>query len=384
MCNINEEDKERLFRQVRHTLGAPLRKVELEDEMLCTYLEISIEHIASFLQNWLIENQWSSLIGKDVTKSDIAFALSTRSLDFQDQFTYAYSKQVGLQARGPWELKKDYIDIESGKQVYTIPAGREINEVLWMTPPTIDHALRANYGGFDFGLAGGNGSIGSGIGGAAGINSSGGFGGYYIAPAFDVLLSQTDMDLKNRMLRSDLIYKVTAGPNGTRLLHLMSTPGSKMSFGQGIGGASNSINLVGCKVWYHYYDVNPENIDDCRLENKDIIKIPSEVPLTRLSFSDFNEPTKVYIRRLLIAESKSALGRVRGKFSGALNIPNSDLTMDYDNLLSEGKEEKDKVFEEYSEYLVKLSSDTHLERKANEAENLNKGLGFQPLDWQAI
>jgi hypothetical protein len=380
MCNIKESDKERLFRQVKHSLGAPLRKVELTDEMICTFLEISIEHIASFLQNWLVENQWSSFIGKDVTKSDIAFALTTRTLDFQDQFTYAYSKQTGLQARGPWELKKDFIEIEDGKQVYEIPAGREVNEVLWMNPPTIDHALRAHFGGFDYGFAGGQAQVGGGFG--NGINSSGGMGGYYIAPAFDVLLTQKDMDLKNRLLRSDLIYKLTAGPNGTRLLHLMSTPGSKLTFG--VGGNRSNISLRGCQVWYHYYETTPENVDECRLENKDIIKIPSEVPLSRLSFSDFNEPTKVYIRRLLIAESKSALGRVRGKFSGSLNIPDSELTMDYDSLLSEGKDEKEKVFDEYTEYLTKLSSDTHLERKANEAENLNKGLGFQPMEWEAI
>lgn len=378
----SSEEQDRLFRQVRHSLGAPLRKVELTDDMLCTYLEISIENIAHFLQHWLIENQWSSVIGKDVTKTDIAFALTTRTTDFQDQFTYAYSKQVGLQARGPWELKKDYITIENGRQVYEIPAGREINEVLWLTPPTIDHAIYANYGGYDYGFGGGAGQLGSHPG--SGLNSSGGIGGYYIAPAFDILLTATDFDLKNRILRSELIYKITAGPNGTRLLHLMSTPGSRLSFGHGIGGAPNSINMTGCYVWYHYYDTTVENVDECRNANKDIIKIPSEVPLARLKFEDFNEPTKIYIRRLLVAEAKRALGRVRGKFNGSLAVPNSDLTMDYDSLLSEGNEEIKAVFEEYNEFLKKLSTDTHLERKANEAEHLNKSLTFKPLGWKII
>ena len=55
--------------------------------------------------------------------------------------------------------------------------------------------------------------------------------GYYIMPAFDTLLAAADINLKNRMLRSDLVYKITAGPNGTRLLHLLSTPGSRLTFG---------------------------------------------------------------------------------------------------------------------------------------------------------
>ena len=48
---------------------------------------------------------------------------------------------MGLQTRGPWELQKDYVLIEEDKQVYEIPAGREINEILWFTPNSTDHAL---------------------------------------------------------------------------------------------------------------------------------------------------------------------------------------------------------------------------------------------------
>ena len=38
--------------------------------------------------------------------------------DFESNFSYAYSKQVGLQQRGPWELKKDYVTIVKNQQVY--------------------------------------------------------------------------------------------------------------------------------------------------------------------------------------------------------------------------------------------------------------------------
>jgi hypothetical protein len=346
--------------------------------MLCTYLEISIENIAHFLQNWIIENQWGSLAGKNISETDIAFALTTRSNDYQDQFTYAYSKQVGLQSRGPWELKKDYFKLEDGKQVYQVPAGREINEVLWATPPTIDHALYANYGGLDYGFGGGVAQMGTNS--TYGLNGSGGMGAYYIAPAFDTLLLSTDMDLKNRMMRSDLLYKVTAGPEGTKFIHLMSTPGSSLSFGHGIG-SKNSLSMRGCYVWYHYYDTTLDNVDECRNANKDIIKLPNEVPLSRLSFDDFNEPTKVYVRRLLVAEAKRALGRVRGKFNGSLAVPDSDLSMDYESLISEGNDEINGVFEEFVEFLTKLSTNTHLERKAEEAENVNKAKKYSPMKW---
>jgi hypothetical protein len=37
--------------------------------------------------------------------------------------------------------KKDFVELENGRQVYTIPANREVNEVLWITPPAMSQAL---------------------------------------------------------------------------------------------------------------------------------------------------------------------------------------------------------------------------------------------------
>ena len=376
--SVSNEDKERIYEQFRVSVGAPLRQIELTDDMLCVLLDISIEDYSQYVQEWLIEHQWQSLLGKDVNTTDMAFALSVRDFDYMTQYTYAYSKQVGLQARGPWELKKDYIDIEAGRQVYEIPAGREVNEVLWITPPTTRMALFANYAGIDYGFAGGFGQVGSGGAGGAGMGF-GGNGGYYISPAYDILLTAADLNIKNRLLRSELVYKLTAGPNGTRLLHLLSVPGSKMSFGHGIGGAANTISLGGCQVWYHYYDTTGGDVEDCRAQNSDIIKLPNEVPLAKLDFSKFNEPTKVLIRQLFIAEAKRTLGRTRGKFGGIVGPPEAERTMDFDTLLSEGNEEKKAILERLDVRLDRLSSTKQLERGANESESLNKALKYRPL-----
>ncbi len=374
--SISTEEREKLFRQFKHSLGAPIREIEVPDDVLCTLLEISIEDYAMYIQEWLIEHQWFSLLGQSIDTTDMAFAMSVRNFDFMTQYTYAYSKQVGLQTNGPWELKKDYVDIEAGRQVYIIPAGREVNEVLWITPPATSQALLANYGGIDYGFGGGFAQTGGGTGtGGPGFSRM----GYYIAPAFDILLTAADMNLKNRIVRSELVYKITAGANGTKLLHLMSTPGSKLSFGQGIGGVGSSINMTGCQVWYHYYDTTPENLDDCKTDNPDIIKMPNQVPLSKLDYKDFNEPTKTLIRQLFIAEGKKALGRTRGKFGGIVGPPEAERTMDWESLLSEGNDEKKAVLERLDARLLRLSSTSQLERGANEAENINKAMKYRPL-----
>jgi hypothetical protein len=35
---VSTEEKNKLFRQFRHSIGAPIRQIEVTDEMLCTYL----------------------------------------------------------------------------------------------------------------------------------------------------------------------------------------------------------------------------------------------------------------------------------------------------------------------------------------------------------
>ena len=97
---MNAEIKS-LFKKVRVKLGAPIRDVQLDDDQLSTLLETCVEDYAKLVQNWLIENQWSSIYGKDVTTTDMAFAMSVRTFDFLKDYSYWFSKEVGLQQRGP-------------------------------------------------------------------------------------------------------------------------------------------------------------------------------------------------------------------------------------------------------------------------------------------
>lgn len=350
------EEIQRLFKQVRTACGAPIMEVQLEDTMLCDLLEMCIEDYAEKVQNWLIENQWATLYGKNVSNTDMAFALSTRTLDMMKDYSYWFSKQVGLQQNGPWELKKDFITIEQGKQCYLIPAGREINKVMYVTPPATNAALFANYGGLDIGFGGGFAQIGGG--------AYGPIGGFYTAPAADVAYLATDLTYKNRLLRSDLVYKVTAGPEGTKILHLLSTPGSKLSFGY-MGGVGTGIGLVGCEVWYTYYDVNSaDEADECRMANPDVILSPDQVPLNKLDYAYFNEPTKVIIRQLLVAKAKETLGIVRGTYSGKVGIPQAELALDYQMLLTQGQQEWQKTMENLEKRLERMSPANMLETQA--------------------
>ena len=130
---ITEPERSKLYKRIKNLLGAPLRSVELEDEMLDSLLELSVQDYAQHVNDWLIESQWSSLYGMNLDEQSLTRAFTTRSLDWETQYTYAYSKIVGLQAGGDWVLKKDYIELVPHQQIYEIPAGRDVNELLWFS-----------------------------------------------------------------------------------------------------------------------------------------------------------------------------------------------------------------------------------------------------------
>jgi hypothetical protein len=370
MAIINEPERSQFYQKVRHLLGAPLRSVELEDEMMDTLLEYSIDDYSQYVQDWLTESQWTSLNNLNLDTQSLARAFVTKSLDFEDRYTYAYSKIVGLQAGGDWEIKKDYIQLVPNQQIYEIPAGREVNEVLWFSPTELNNILVDPW---SFGGLGGGG-----ISGPAGFAQIGNMAGsFFMAPAFDMLLRMQEINIQRRMISPDLTYYITALPNGKKALHLLNTPGGKFDYG--------NAELMKGKVWYWYYDTSQGDRDKCLADNPDIILLPSDVPYNKLSWDKLNNPAQVWVRRWFTAYCKETLSRVRGKFSGSLKTPDGDLTMDYAALATEGKDEKTKLIEELigaDGRLTRLRPEKIMEREALLAENLNKQMKFRAMPRQ--
>ena len=356
------EEIQGLFKKFRSLLGAPLVEVEITDSQLCDLLELAVDDYAEKVQNWTVENQWATLYGKNLSKTDLAFALSVRTLDISKDLSYWFSKEAGFQQRGPWELKKDFITIEAGKQNYIVPAGREINKVMWCNPSTSQAALYANYGGLDtLGFAGGYGQAGGG--------SYGPIGGFYIAQSSDIAYMATDLAYKNRLLRGDLTYKVTAGPNGTHIIHLYSTPGSKLTFGSTFT-VNGSLSLVGCEVWYTYYDTSSsDDADECRRMNEDVIITPDQIPLNKMDYAFLNAPTKTIVRNLFFGKAMQAVANARGKFSGKISIMEAEANLDYQMLLTQGKEMYDNAMKDLTERLTRMSPYEVTKRNAEMVDN---------------
>ena len=378
---ILTDDIRHLFHLVRVALGAPIRSIELTDDQLCSLLEIAIGDYAEKVQNWVLETQWLNIQGKNTIQfqnpNELAYAMTVRTMDWSRDYSYWFSKEVGLQQRGSYELKKDFFKVELGKQVYVIPKGREINKVMYVTPSTTKAALYGNLGTLDTGIGGGFGQYGN-------LGNGMGLTGFYVGSAYDTALMSVDLKYKNSLLRGDLAYKVTAGPDGTHLVHLMSVPGSPNMVG---GVAADDTwgwnKYSNCYVWYTYYDVSngtEEDVDKCRIENRDdVVLTPEQVPFESMSYDLMNYPTQQIVRKLLIAEAKITLANIRGAYSGVVRIPQAEMTLDYRLFLEQGKEEKEKALTELSERLTRMTP-WELMKNQNEMNyQIMKVLSQKPL-----
>jgi hypothetical protein len=366
---ISKKDKEELYTKVKHQLGYPINVFELKDEMLDSYFKIALEDYSSYINNWLIEQQWSTLQGIGTTPEELTFALTTKSNDFEKSFTFAYSKQVGLGAGGKgdgWELKKDYITVVKDQQVYVIPKDREVNEVLWLTPAMLDQGIidpfaTTNWGSSSFGW------------------QFMGRPAQYMQPTYSILLSAQDRSFKRRLVQSDLTYRITGGPNGTKLLYLYPLPGSRNE----ISGRAGK-HMEGSKVWYFYYDTSKESRKKCLKQNEDVIKLPSDVKLDNLTWDKLNSVAQTRVRKLFQAEVMMGIGKIRGFFSGNINLPDVSVTMDYRMVLDRGEKLREEVMKETTDSLDKMSYKQLMEDRASIADNLNKTLQYQAMPFPII
>jgi hypothetical protein len=101
------------------------------------------------------------------------------------------------------------------------------------------------------------------------------------------------------------------------------------------------------------------------------------IPFGNLPYQNINAIGKQWIRRFALALTKEMLGQVRGKFA-TVPIPGESVTLNASELLSQAKEEQDKLREELKKVLDELTYDTLAETEAKLISNSNEALKNVP------
>jgi hypothetical protein len=385
---MSEEKIQRIFRRIRRKLGEPVMGVELEDEQLEECLCEAIEEYSSYIHQWALENRLSQMLG---LPNDIDFTLKfvSQNFGFERTFTTAYAEQVtglgGMNSNR--ELKLGSVSLTAGTQDYIIPAGREINEVLWFTPNFInlfglDPFANSNIAFSEFGA------------------SFAGHTLYHVMPVYDTILTAQAAELRNKVRGSEYSYRVRGGAEGTRVISLYPIPRNNTTTGtgasnMGIGGGAGTPGTM----FYYYYDkagiggndafsgytANPgftgqTDANGNIMQGNGLVSGPSDAKLYNLKYDELNDPAKTWVKKYSQAMAKEVLGLgVRGKFSGELPIPDATLTLNSSDLITNGREDMRILKEELQGLLDKLNYKALLENNALMQENINKTLSYGPL-----
>ena len=108
-----------------------------------------------------------------------------------------------------------------------------------------------------------------------------------------------------------------------------------------------------------------------RKDGTDGINNMNTLPFENIPFKNINAIGKQWIRRFALALTKEVLGQVRGKF-GSIPIPGESVTLNADTLISQGKEEQEKLREELKTVLDEMTYAKIAETEAAIMDNANK------------
>ena len=100
------------------------------------------------------------------------------------------------------------------------------------------------------------------------------------------------------------------------------------------------------------------------------------LPFDNLPYDNINAIGKQWIRRFALALSKETLAQIRGKFQ---TIPRESVTLNADALLSQAKEEQEKLKEELKTILDELTYVELSKKDAEKAESTNEVQKKVPL-----
>lgn len=113
-------------------------------------------------------------------------------------------------------------------------------------------------------------------------------------------------------------------------------------------------------------------------EGSDVITNVAEVPYENPVYSKINSVGRQWIFRYALALAREILGYIRGKYT-TVPIPDSEVTLNQNDLLADARQEKKDLIDQLRDMLDDASRQKQLERKAQEAEFLEKTLKGVPM-----
>jgi hypothetical protein len=357
-----QKDADSLVTYVKRKLGDDILSVELTKKQIWACFEESSMEYGTLVNEYQTKSQLSNLMGMS-TGSNVQGKYAHETMDFVLRLSEPYAQESGI--GGSYNTVSGSIQLKQNVQDYDIydslkdgfdnlifssslndsGAGRlKIMEVYHFSPQAayrfFDTTSAINY-----------------------LNNEFSFESFtpetvfYVLPVFEDVLRGGQMDLSNRVRRSNFSYRT----QGTKIrIFPAPTQAEPKKLWLRVGFGSNPFDPA-----YNDGTING-------------VSMPSNVPFSWIKYATINSMGRQWIYEHTLGSCKELLGLVRSKFS-TVPIPGGDLQLNGSDLIAQGREDKDKLETSMQEWLESLTYEKMVEGEATKAENLQRVLKTIPI-----
>lgn len=348
---------------VKRRLGDDVLSVELTRKQIWAFFEEATLEYSRLVNEYQVKSQLSNWLGQSTGSISGSEQLYPReNLEYLVRFAEPYAVEAGI--GGSYNSFSGSITLEKGRQDYDLytelknedgttlydlsdnnPKSKiRIREVFHFSPNAayrfFDTTSAINY-----------------------LNNEFSFESFtpetifYVLPVFEDILRAGQLDISQRVRRSNYSYKIIG-----RYIRIFPTPSGE-----------NKTKLY-VRVQFHSNPISASFKDETIGGVSNI----SNIPFGNLTYSKINSIARQWIRQYTLALARETLGLIRSKFR-SIPIPDNELTLDGQELITQGREDQANLRKELREMLDSLTYDKVVEIEANRAESILKQLRLIPM-----
>jgi len=360
---------------VKRKLGDDVLSAEITRKQIWSCFEEAVCEYSRLIHEMKIQSELINVLGLPTGSTDLTNIYPRQTLEFliRQADPYATEAYLGgsydailgyinlIPGQQDYNIYTDIVDAISGSNVYlSLPSGSRgklrIVEVFHFEPLAAQQTLLnasniTNFLATSFNYE-------------SYVNST----IFYVLPVFEDVLRRGMLETAMRVRRSNYSYDIIGSQ-----LRIYPIPTLQGDLGRlyikVFAGQHNPLNptAIGFGVSGSFGDETLFGISG-----------PSNVPLNNIPFTTITQPGRQWIRQYTFALAKELLGIIRSKIR-TIPIPNADLELNGEALMTQGREDQARLRDQLKEWLSNLTNAKLLEQQASLAASLQANLKFVPM-----
>lgn len=385
-------DADRMVTFVLRSLGEDILNVSLTKKIIWNFFESATREFQGFIIEYQAKSNLASLLGMPTGSINPNNPLNPnninltnmyvhQNLEFLDRMSEAYANLIGIGSTQ--DTFSGSLTLEIGRQDYNLmtelkdtngnllygsqPSGSigkmQVLDVFHISPINYLFSGQVTSGMLNSELVG--------LGAAAG---SGANTYFQVLPVFEDILRGGELKMAQKVRRSNYSYKISGKNLRIYPIPTSIVPGVSDKIWLRVGfkqqplpSLASSLLTTGTAGPGSYVDESIYGASN-----------PANIPFGLIDYNSLNPWARNWIAQYTLALCKELLGSIRGKFK-SIPIGDKDLQLNGDDLVSQAREDKEKLTTSLKEKLESLTYDKLAEMEATRAEQMAKQLLYVPV-----